>query len=158
MNWDAIAAVAETVGVIGVIVSLIYVAVQLKQNTIASNVESKLTMTRLLSDYTDVLFDTSNLNLFMKGRESMQSLQGTDRLRFSNLCLKAFWFYSAAYYQYRKHTIDEDDWFELEAMIDFFVDGAGVRHWWNRHGRTRFSGQFLDYVTTKVARRDAAAG
>lgn len=33
MNWDAISAIAEVVGVIAVVVSLVYLAVQVKQNT-----------------------------------------------------------------------------------------------------------------------------
>jgi hypothetical protein len=33
MNWDAIGAIAELLGAVGVIASLIYLAMQLKQNT-----------------------------------------------------------------------------------------------------------------------------
>ena len=33
MNWEAIGAVAETVGVVMIIVSLIYMAAQIRQNT-----------------------------------------------------------------------------------------------------------------------------
>jgi hypothetical protein len=33
MNWEAISAVAEIVGVIAVVVSLGYVAIQIRQNT-----------------------------------------------------------------------------------------------------------------------------
>ena len=33
MNWDAVIAVAEIVGVMAVIASLIYVAMQIRQNT-----------------------------------------------------------------------------------------------------------------------------
>ena len=35
MNWDAIGAVAELLGAIGVIASLIYVATQIRRNTSA---------------------------------------------------------------------------------------------------------------------------
>ncbi len=33
MNWDAVGAMAELVGAIGVIASLIYLAIQIRQNT-----------------------------------------------------------------------------------------------------------------------------
>ena len=33
MNWDAIGAIAEVVAAIGVILTLIYVAIQIRQNT-----------------------------------------------------------------------------------------------------------------------------
>ena len=51
MNWDAIAAIAEGLGALGVIASLLYVAVQVRQNTRASRVESKLAATGLMSSY-----------------------------------------------------------------------------------------------------------
>ncbi|MFP6780387.1 MAG: hypothetical protein VCB59_01710 [Gammaproteobacteria bacterium] len=40
MSWEAISGIAETVGAFGVIVSLIYVGVQIRQNTIASRVSN----------------------------------------------------------------------------------------------------------------------
>ena len=33
MNWDAIGAIAERLGAIGVVVSLLYLATQIRQNT-----------------------------------------------------------------------------------------------------------------------------
>jgi hypothetical protein len=34
VNWDALAAIAELLGAIGVLASLIYLAVQIRQNTV----------------------------------------------------------------------------------------------------------------------------
>ncbi len=50
MNWEAISAVGQLVGSLGVLVTLIYLAIQMKQNTAAvakSTYES--TMTGVLS-------------------------------------------------------------------------------------------------------------
>ena len=33
MNWEAVGAIAETIGVIAILVSLVYVAIQIRQNT-----------------------------------------------------------------------------------------------------------------------------
>ncbi len=38
MNWEAIGAIGEIAGAIGVIVTLMYLAIQLRQNTNASQV------------------------------------------------------------------------------------------------------------------------
>ena len=42
MNWDAIGAIAELAGAIGVIASLVYVETQIRHNTRASAVESNV--------------------------------------------------------------------------------------------------------------------
>jgi len=36
MNWDAVTGVAELIGATGVIASLVYVGLQIRQNTIAT--------------------------------------------------------------------------------------------------------------------------
>jgi len=33
MNWDAVGAIAEVAGVLGIVISLVYVGVQVRQNT-----------------------------------------------------------------------------------------------------------------------------
>ena len=38
LNWDAIGAIAEIAGAFGVILTLIYLAIQLRQNTKASQI------------------------------------------------------------------------------------------------------------------------
>jgi len=40
MNWEAIGTVAEVVGAVAIVLSLIYVATQIKQNTAASRAQS----------------------------------------------------------------------------------------------------------------------
>jgi len=53
MNWDAVGAIAELLGAIGVIGSLIYVASQVRASTVASKVESKLHLTQNMVSYGD---------------------------------------------------------------------------------------------------------
>jgi len=45
MTWDAIGAIAELLGAIGVIGSLVYLATQLKASTQASHIEAKFRLT-----------------------------------------------------------------------------------------------------------------
>lgn len=49
MTWEAAAAIAETAGAIGVIASLIYVPIQVRNENRASAVAAKLESTKLLS-------------------------------------------------------------------------------------------------------------
>lgn len=40
MNWDAISTIAEIVGATGVIASLVYLAIQIRQNTLVTRAET----------------------------------------------------------------------------------------------------------------------
>ena len=96
MNWDAVGAIAELLGAIGVIGSLIYVASQVRASTVASKVESKLRLTQNMVDYDDLLISSPELNKIMiDGRKSIETLLKSEYLQFSNLALKACWYLSS---------------------------------------------------------------
>ena len=42
MNWEAIGAIGEILGALGVVITLAYLATQIQQNTLTSKVESKV--------------------------------------------------------------------------------------------------------------------
>jgi len=61
----------------------------------------------------DLLIQRSELNqLMLKGRKDLGSLSPDEYQQFSNLSLKAFWFFSAGYFQFRRRTLSQSDWFE----------------------------------------------
>ncbi|MFZ0486862.1 MAG: hypothetical protein WAL83_07675 [Arenicellales bacterium] len=129
MNWDATAAIGQVLGAIGVIASLLYLAAQERQNNRASAVEAKLTSTQLLSAFIDDLIsDPELMDVWLNGRKVLGALNDRDRFRFPNMCLKAFWFFSAAQFQLRIGTLREDDWTEFHAVVRFWLEGKGVRN------------------------------
>ena len=156
MNWDALGAIAELAGAIGVIASLVYVATQIRHNTLASAVESKLVTTGMLSGFVDMLITDPELNdIFLRGRTSTESLSKEEHQRFSNMVMKTFWFGSAAHFQLRTGTLTEEDWFEIKAIMDFWIAGAGVREWWRRYGHQRYGKTYAEFVDAEVARAEA---
>ena len=157
MDWEAVTAIGQVLGALGVIASLIYLAAQVRQNNRASSVAAKLASTQLLSRFVDSLIaDPQLMDVWIRGRENFEALDRDDHMRFSNMCLKAFWFFSAAHYQLRVKTLQEDDWTEFYSVICFWLDGKGVRTWWDKTGRTRFGKSFASFIDAEIARRRSA--
>lgn len=153
VNWDAIGAIGEVAGAIGVVASLAYLATQIRHNTRASAVESKLATTGMLTGFVDMLITNPELNdIFMRGRTSTENLSKEEHQRFSNMVMKTFWFCSAAHFQLRTGTLTEEDWFEIKAILDYWIAGAGVRGWWRQYGHERFAKTFAAFVDAEVAR------
>ena len=157
MNWEAISAISETLGAIGVIASLIYLGSQLRSNAVASAVEAKLTTTRFLTDFNrDLINDPELYDLWERGAKNLESLERNEFVRFSNLNLNAFWFFSAGHYQKRVGKLDDGDFHELESIMRFWVSQPGVREWSERFGRNRYNLAFVDYIDKEiVAENDA---
>ncbi len=158
MSWEAFGAVAEAIGALGVIASLLYLATQVRASTRASAIESKLQSTRLLTDFVENLIQKPELNdLFLRGLADPDSLSKSDYYRFSNMGLKAFWFFSAGHFQYRMGTLTEDDWYESQTVLHYWLDRPGGRAWWKKMGRASFGESFREFVDAEIAALNARA-
>jgi hypothetical protein len=80
MNWNAIGAISETVGAISVVVTLIYLARQVHQGTIAQN---KGTYRSYVSELNRVLFspmsDPEMMSLLQRGAKGFDGLSLRDQ-------------------------------------------------------------------------------
>ena len=83
MSWDAIAAIAEGLGAIGVIATVIYLAFQIRQNTNSIQgstqqalMSQEITMYALLAQYS---------NVFRRGCASIEDLDADEAATFEHL-------------------------------------------------------------------------
>ena len=151
MNWDAIGAIAELLGAAGVVASLLYLTVQLRAGNCASAVDAKLKSSQMLNDFMDLLIRSPELNeLLQKGRKNLASLTREEYLRFSNISLKAFWFFSAVYFQLQQGTLSEADFFETRAVIRYWLRTQGCKEWWEKLGRDMFGDDFVAFVESEM--------
>ena len=158
MTLESIYYVSQVIASIGLVVSLAYLAKQIRHSARASAVQAKIATTAMLSDFADMLISDPALDdLVRRAMASTDGLAKNEYRRFSNLCFKVFWFVSAAHFQLRAGTLTEEDWFEMKASLDFWLNGAGVRDWWRQIGRARFTGEVAAFVEAEVARREATS-
>lgn len=98
--------------------SLLYLAAQVRASNRASAVHAKIESPRLPNDFMDLLIQRPELDQLMrKGRKGIGSLPPDEYLQFSNMSLKAFSFFSAGHFQFRRRTLAESDWVELLASL-----------------------------------------
>ena len=84
MNWEAIGAIGEIVGALGVIISLIYLATQIKRSDQTARAES---LQSVLDGYRDRSVVPSFMNpeipdLFAKGLTHFEELEPSEKRRF----------------------------------------------------------------------------
>ena len=161
MNWDAIGALAELLGALGVIISLLYLAGQIRNANRAAAVAAKLDSTRFITDYLDLLIQNPEIaDLINRGRRDQESLSKDEFLRFSNCALKAFYYFSAGYFQNRLGTLTDASFREQLGIIDYWLRGSAVRSWWTAFGRDMFEQDFVHFIDERfeiVAARQRAS-
>ena len=84
MNWDAVIGIAEIVSAVVVVISLCYVAVQIRQNTQATRYQTTQNLIAANSDANFLLSAESDLSaIAYKGCYDFESLSGEEQMRFS---------------------------------------------------------------------------
>ena len=91
MNWDAIGAVGELIGAIAVLITLVYLAVQIKA---MRDMNKKMAIDGTYSKFNEVrqsIFENPELaSLFLNGLENPDDLNGRDLFRFMAICETLF--------------------------------------------------------------------
>jgi hypothetical protein len=109
VNWDAISTIAEIVGAAGVIISLIYLAFQVRQNTKASKASTRQALAdgsqRLASD----VVEGDDLAKFMLQAIEGKEIEPHQKFRLQARCLRDLRFWDNAYYQYTEGLLTEQE-------------------------------------------------
>jgi len=82
MNWDALGAIAELVGAVAVITSIVYLAAQVRQTRLQLQAQAEDNiMSRAFEAYSPV-YEGSNAQIFRKGLESPSELDADEAFLF----------------------------------------------------------------------------
>lgn len=158
MTLDQWASIAEITGVVVVVVTLIYLSVQLRQNTQALHSSgAQATHDALGAYYLALARDGDLLDLFRSGTEDLTGLSDQESAQ-----VYALWTYTLYntqnwLYQQRTSALDQeltDTW--LASVSDNF-HSAGFQQYW-RHRRDYFSQRLQNYVDDVIAQPASRPG
>ncbi len=131
MNWEMLSAIGQAVAAIGVIPSLIYLAVQIREQ----NKERRRAGINILTAQWSDLVKTGQesrdfAEFFLRGIRSFDGLDAPDKLRFSAFFTRYARNCEGMFIYYRDGALEKALWDEVErTMIDYFAY-TGVREWW----------------------------
>ena len=143
MNWEAIGAVAEVVGATAVIITLAYLAIQIRQNT-QMNASA---LRQSFYDYTarQMLHGTDSAEfsaLLAKAGTTNEALSPGERLQIARMFQAVFVGYQGAYFQHKQGALGEDDWRTCRALLRSFWLFKGKE--WSEVWDQLKTGGFLD--------------
>ena len=110
MNWDAAGAIAEFVGAAAVLLSLIYLANQIRQNTaVARSVARQGIAEAAMAEVTSII-DHADLATLWYRELSGEAAEGEDDYRLRLFCFRSLRLYENIHYQYRSGLLEPDEW------------------------------------------------
>jgi hypothetical protein len=146
MNWEAISAVGQIVGAVAVVVSVIYLALQVRSNARQTRLASMRAMSDAFNQWLYGLAGNPQIGeLYYRGMHDFASIDGPDLPRFSALMDSLFRIYEDMYYQHIEQHLDPHVWRGFEAVMRDIIAYPGAKAWWQSR-RHWFSGQFAQFI------------
>lgn len=131
MNWEALGAIGEVVGAAAVVVTLAYLAVQIRQNTRAVKANTSQAISASRVEFVGSIAESSELSgIFFSGLRDRDALEGDNRERFDFLLYKLFAGLDNQLYQYGQGGLPLAQCEHIRGVIRWYVRWPGVRLWW----------------------------
>ena len=129
MNWDAVGAVGEILGALSVVATLVYLAIQVRQN---SNLAKATIRENRIDSSQKVIFALSEVaDIIVKRRENAD-LTATESVKLE-LAFRAM-FRDFEGYAYQKHTglLDDSEWVAMLETWRDALDSENNREMWGK--------------------------
>jgi hypothetical protein len=146
VNWEAVGTIAEVIGAIGVIASLLYLAVQIRQSTKVARAE--ITKDLYLASRDAILQIASNDEL-AKIWTNIRNFESEDIARRYAFYQSFFRLYELQYHLAEHDLLDEDIAQSYTLIIRMFARTEFFSIYWSK-ARGEFNEKFSKYVDQQI--------
>ena len=154
MNWEMLAAIGQLAAVCVGIPSLIYLAVQIREQAKERRQSAVNALGVQWGDLTKSLHDNAEFGaIYLRGVQSFADLDAVSKLRFSAFLNRFFKNFEGMYFSHCDRILTESLWGEIERTMSDVIAYPGVQEWWKtrRHWHTEEFGRVVDAI---IARGD----
>lgn len=139
MNWEAVGAVGEVVAAITVLITLIYLSLQVRSVKEQTSSAAHQYEFNGLNQFAITVAESESLcEVMVKGRNSYSSLSDTEKLRFDHIYSYFFNLVESMYLLNGRtsHILSEPDTLEnIKENVRLYCDNPGVREFWSQYQR-----------------------
>jgi len=134
VNWEALGAIAEVTGVIAIVISLLYLARQVKEGNDLNRTNTFREIMYGMINHNNVMFGPENAELVTRGFKSFASLPPVDKIRFAHLMTSYFQFPEDSWNSAQVGLLGDDtmenwSWY----LRTQFFPYDGVQEWWSEY-------------------------
>ena len=157
MNWQAVGAAGNVVGAVGVTVTLVYLAIQLRQNARLLRLNTANVVTEELQAMFSLLAaDDALSDIFRQAGESTVP-EGAGRVRFYAFTNNLMRIHENAYLQKAEGAIPEAHWEGLTRLMIDYTDMPAFDSYW-RDRKHWSSDEFIAYMESNIIDTPARGG
>jgi hypothetical protein len=157
VNWEAIGAVGEVLGAAGVIISLLYLAVQIRGDARAKRASAVHEQSDAYRDFLRMMASDKELAaIYLCGLRDFGAIKDAELVRFGSALGCLFRVFEEAFFQRKEGHLDEQLWNGFEAPMADMLAYPGAREWWSTRSHW-YSKPFQELIASKISESGAPA-
>ncbi|MGI9204461.1 MAG: hypothetical protein ACR2Q3_10650 [Woeseiaceae bacterium] len=146
MNWEAIGALGELIGAGAVVISLIYLAIQIRGQNSEARIAGMHAVSQGFRDGIGSLAEIPHVaSVWIKSNEDLASLTDEELVQMFAVAQRNFRVWEEAFRLYRHQRLDEDIWEGITSQYVSFLAHRGFKYVWEFR-REHYSKGFRDFV------------
>ena len=147
MNWEAVGAIAELIGGLAVLVTLIYLSIQIKQNSQMQRQQNITEQTNRCIKAGHILTEDSEFaDIYLRSISNMD-LSPVELTRLSGYFFAILTDFEEMYYTHKAGNASEFRWENLNKHAYFHIRPETKGNDWWHHTKGKFyTSEFIDYV------------
>ena len=148
MNWTKASAVAEILSSVAILITLIYLVVEIQQNAEATQADTRQAILDSDQQYLELLIESPELHLL----QFKPDLSDEERIRLSYLLTTFVRMRESNWLQYENGTLDDMTWQAYRLSLVAQISYPRTRIWWQNFGVERiYDSEFISLVNELLA-------
>ena len=154
MNWEAINAVSQFVSSIAVVLSVLYLGLQVHRSTRVAKVAAQDAAASAVRDVTNTFMENAEMSrIWGTGLEDLNKLSAEDQARFFHATHQFLKALETIHFHYLNGLMDKQLWLGWQELLRHYVAAPGVAAYWNIRSQL-FSARFRAFVSNLEPVRD----
>lgn len=146
MNWEAINAGSQFVSSIAVVLSLLYLALQVHRSTRVAKVSAQDAAATAFRDVTNTFMENAEMSrIWGVGLEDLSKLSTDDQARFFHAAHQFLKALETIHYHYLNGLMDKQLWYGWEELLRHYVAAPGIARYWEIRSQL-FSERFRAFI------------
>jgi len=150
MSLSDFASVGSFLSGFGVLISLIYLALQVRQTKRNQQISIRHSRASRIVELELALADPAVADAWLHGLGDPQAISETELSQFTHLCRALFFHFEDSFYQREEGLLNDAAFETVVAGTQLLARSPGWRAAW-RIARLNFDGRFLDFMDRMVA-------
>ncbi len=147
MNWEAINAVSQFVSSIAVVLSVLYLGIQVHRSTRVAKVAAQDAAASAVRDVTNTFMENAEMSrIWGAGLEDLNALSAEDQARFFHAAHQFLKALETIHFHYLNGLMDEQLWRGWQELLRHYVAAPGIARYWDLRSQL-FSARFREFIS-----------